>query len=108
MKQLLYPIVWILIVSTFACGNLEKKPPEVKGMAKDKIVVSKLQFENNGMELGSTTKQAFPEVVNVRGMIDVPPENRAIISATMGGYVKETPWLIGDQVRKGQALVTLE
>ncbi len=41
-------------------------------------------------------------------MIDVPPENRAVINATMGGYIKTTPLLIGDNVRKGQALVTIE
>ena len=41
-------------------------------------------------------------------MIDVPPENRAVVSATMGGYIKTTPLLIGDKVRKGQLLVTIE
>ena len=41
-------------------------------------------------------------------MIDVPPENRAVVNATMGGYIKTTSLLVGDVVRKGQVLVTLE
>jgi cobalt-zinc-cadmium efflux system membrane fusion protein len=41
-------------------------------------------------------------------MIDVPPENRAVVSAIMGGYIKTTPLLIGDYVKKGQSLVTIE
>ncbi|UWX56178.1 hypothetical protein NYZ99_07890 [Maribacter litopenaei] len=35
-------------------------------------------------------------------------ENRAVVNATMGGYIKTTPFLIGDKVSKGQTLVTLE
>jgi cobalt-zinc-cadmium efflux system membrane fusion protein len=41
-------------------------------------------------------------------MIDVPPENRAVVNTTMGGYIKTTPFLEGDVVKKGQPLVTLE
>jgi cobalt-zinc-cadmium efflux system membrane fusion protein len=41
-------------------------------------------------------------------MIDVPPENRAVVNATMGGYIKTTPLLVGDVVRKGQVLATIE
>jgi len=46
--------------------------------------------------------------VETSGMIDVPPENRASVMAFMGGFVKKTPLLIGDKVKKGQSLVTLE
>ena len=41
-------------------------------------------------------------------MIDVPPENRASVTAFMGGFVKKTPLLVGDRVKKGQLLVVLE
>jgi cobalt-zinc-cadmium efflux system membrane fusion protein len=60
------------------------------------------------MELGSIEEKSFPITVKTTGMIDVPPENRAVVNATMGGYIKTTPLLIGDKVRKGQALVTIE
>ena len=60
------------------------------------------------MEMGTIEEKSFPVRVSVNGMIDVPPENRAMINATMGGYIKTTPFLIGDKVSKGQTLVTLE
>lgn len=41
-------------------------------------------------------------------MIDVPPANRAVVSATMGGYIKTAPLLVGDKVRKGQVLLSIE
>ena len=72
------------------------------------IQVTTRQFEANGMALGSPEMKTFPEVIRVSGTIDVPPENRVVISAIYGGYVKKTSLLEGDQVKKGQVLLTLE
>jgi cobalt-zinc-cadmium efflux system membrane fusion protein len=83
----------------------ENMPPTVND---NLITVSKLQFENAGMILGGLTEQDFAETVQTSGMIDVPPQNRAVISAFAGGYIKNTPLLVGDKVKKGQILVTLE
>jgi cobalt-zinc-cadmium efflux system membrane fusion protein len=46
--------------------------------------------------------------IEVSGTIDVPPQNKAIVSAFIGGYIKRTPLLIGNKVKKGQPLLTLE
>ena len=108
MKRLLYFLSGFLILIAFGCGNEEKKTSVTMEPVKGQIVLSKQQFDSSGMLLGNLNTQSFPEVVSVTGMIDVPPENRAVISATMGGYIKETPWLIGDQIKKGQALVVIE
>jgi cobalt-zinc-cadmium efflux system membrane fusion protein len=50
----------------------------------------------------------FPNLIKTTGIIDVPPNSKAIISAYAGGYIKNSPLLIGDKVKKGQALVTIE
>jgi cobalt-zinc-cadmium efflux system membrane fusion protein len=36
------------------------------------------------------------------------PQNRAKVTTFVGGYIKATTLLVGDKVRKGQALLTLE
>lgn len=72
------------------------------------ITISKDQFEGENMVLGKLETQKFPTLVNVTGTIDVPPQNKAIVSSFTGGYVKRTPLLVGDKVKKGQALITLE
>ncbi|NNE77972.1 MAG: efflux RND transporter periplasmic adaptor subunit, partial [Pricia sp.] len=77
-------------------------------VSKGYIHISQKQFESSGMTLGSLEKKSFPITIQTNGMIDVPPENKAVVSATMGGYIKTTPLLIGDVVRKGQVLVTIE
>lgn len=52
--------------------------------------------------------QDFNETVLSTGFIDVPPSSRASVTTFMEGYIKNTPLLVGDEVKKGQLLVTLE
>ena len=74
----------------------------------DRIRILESQFKQASLTLGSLEEKSFPTVVTATGEINVPPENRAVVSATMGGYIKSTPFLVGDKVRKGQKLVTIE
>src|SRR5690606_31113752 len=93
-----------------ACNNSEKESPLLTSPeGRDDIVhLSKSQFENAKMEVGQLTEKPFAETVQTSGMIDVPPQSRAVISAFAGGYIKSTPLLVGNKVSKGQRLVTLE
>ncbi|MEZ4968170.1 MAG: efflux RND transporter periplasmic adaptor subunit [Flavobacteriaceae bacterium] len=114
MVRILYIIpVTILFLNLSACGGASEKnnvpghSAEIEQSA-NKIVISKAQFDGEQMELGRLSKQDFPVMVEVTGTIDVPPQNKAIVSAFVGGYIKKTPLLIGNKVKKGQPLLTLE
>ena len=74
----------------------------------NEIIISQSQFTSENMEFGKLEEQLFNHTIKTTGMIDVPPQNKAIISAFLGGYITKTPLLIGDKVKKGQVLVTLE
>lgn len=74
----------------------------------DRIFVSNEQFEKNGMSLIKALETDFPQTISVSGTIDVPPQNKAVITAIMGGYVKNIPLLQGDMVKKGQVLLSVE
>jgi len=112
MQNYIYKILALFIfVILSSCGEAEKQSSEneaSEGKADDRIQISKAQFDQNNMELDVIKEMEFPISITTSGMIDVPPENRAVVSATMGGYIKKTPLLIGDKVRKGQLLVTIE
>ncbi|NJB71706.1 cobalt-zinc-cadmium efflux system membrane fusion protein [Saonia flava] len=113
MKHFIYKIAIIALVANFSsCNSSEKKGAEtVKDNAQtasNLINISLEQFDKSSMELRSLEEKSFPVIVKTNGMIDVPPENKVVINATMGGYIKNTPFLIGDSVKKGQALVTIE
>ena len=105
----------ILTLFSFAillsCGDNEKQSSENESLEvnrDDRIQISQEQFDQNNMKLDVIKEMKFPVMITTSGMIDVPPQNRAVVSATMGGYIKTTPLLIGDKVRKGQLLVTIE
>jgi cobalt-zinc-cadmium efflux system membrane fusion protein len=96
-----------------ACGDSNKKNNVVDNAVVNEqtantITISRAQFEGGNMALGRLSQQDFPVVVEVSGTIDVPPQNKAVVSAFVGGYIKRTPLLIGNKVKKGQPLLTLE
>ncbi len=89
-------------------GNNNAKTAEESPATDDRIFVSNEQFEKNAMTLVKPQEMDFPKTIEVSGVIDVPPQNKAVITAIMGGYVKSIPFLVGDVVKKGQPLLYIE
>ena len=109
LSHLLYTLLLTATLSFISCNEggktEENTTPEPEG---EGIFVSREQFNANAMTLGQPELKTFPEVLPVSGVVDVPPENRATVSAISGGFVREFGLLIGDRVRKGQRIATLE
>jgi cobalt-zinc-cadmium efflux system membrane fusion protein len=113
MTSNIYKILTLILVfSTFSCtektNTSTKSESQNQEVTDERIQITQAQFEQSKMTLGRFSDQSFPTVVSASGMIDVPPENRAVVNATMGGYIKTTPLLVGNKVKKGYLLVTIE
>lgn len=112
-KFIVFLFVLILVSS---CGNSEENSQKENGNKSKSdstatsggTKVSLAQFKGSAMELGKMEENTFPVTAEATGMIDVPPENKAMVSSFADRYVKEIPLLIGDRVKKGQFLVSLE
>lgn len=104
MKKILY--IAALSIVLFSCK--ESKTEEVATKDNDLTTVTASQFQSSAMEIASPTEQDFNVTVKSSGKIDVPPQNRAKVTTFMGGYVKSTTLLVGDKVKKGQALLVLQ
>jgi cobalt-zinc-cadmium efflux system membrane fusion protein len=101
------------LVIPFSCRNAQdtdqvSSDGQVENSNDRLITVTKAQFDSGKMVLGKTSAMEFPEYVRTTGFIDVPPSNKAVINAFAGGYIKSTKLLVGDRVKKGQILVTIE
>ncbi|RED46656.1 cobalt-zinc-cadmium efflux system membrane fusion protein [Winogradskyella eximia] len=107
MKNL-YIILFSMVF--LACGNEKNNDTEVVSTKEDHdhITITKAQFDSEKMVFGNLSEFDFNESINVNGMIDVPPQNKSSISTFIGGYITKTPLLIGNEVKKGQLLVTLQ
>ncbi len=72
------------------------------------ITLSQQQKQQAGIQLGALEDREMSDIVVTNGYFDVPPQNKAQISSFKAGYVKSTSLLVGDHVKKGQAVVVLE
>jgi len=104
-------VIILVVVFTVACTSSKKnEAAAVVDAQEDKnlVEITVEQFQNSKMKIGKASLQTFNKGVVTNGHIDVPPTNSAHVSAIMGGYVKTSPLLVGDSVKKGQLLLTLE
>ncbi|GGK49769.1 MULTISPECIES: efflux RND transporter periplasmic adaptor subunit [Flavobacteriaceae] len=112
MKRLhIYSKLFVVIGLIISSCTTSKKEEIVPIKTEEKVSytsISKAQFENSNMELGTIALQTFSEGIVTNGFIDVPPASKAKVSAIMAGFIKESPLLIGDKVKKGQLLLTIE
>jgi len=104
MKNTVYIVV--LSILFLSCKDVKTAPAAVK--SDNLIRITKVQFQSLAMQIGAANEQDFDMTVKATGKIDVPPQNRAKVTTFIGGYVKSTLLLVGDKVKKGQALITLE
>ena len=109
-KVLSIAFILQLMLSISACKNQANEEGAVEKKPENGILieVSKQQFIEQGMRLDTLGRASFSDVISANGVIEVPPNNRATVNAFLGGYVKDIPLLVGDKVRKGQKLLTVE
>jgi cobalt-zinc-cadmium efflux system membrane fusion protein len=104
MKKILYSIAIVTLFLSCKEAKKEEATPIDDGL----LTITNEQFRSGSMEIASPVEQDFEITIKTSGTIDVPPENRAKVTSFMSGYIKTTKLLIGDKVKKGQAIVTLE
>ncbi|OZV70634.1 efflux RND transporter periplasmic adaptor subunit [Winogradskyella aurantia] len=102
--------ILILVSFLISCGNKTESKPEEQSVQEQpkNLVLSKVQLDSDTFQLGKLLEYNFGEIINVTGMIDVPPQNKSMISTFVAGYIYNTPLLVGDFVSKGQLLVALQ
>jgi len=83
-----------------AAGSIVDTPSQV--------VLSPEQMRAIGLETSHVVMRNLSNVVRANGYIDVPPQNKAVISPYVTGYVREVRMLVGDRVRRGQVIAVLE
>lgn len=108
-----YTFVLLMVMGLYSCitqgesGGIETETI-LDNNDDDVVKISAHQFAAGQMELGQLSQRDFNTVVKANGMLAVPPQNQAEVSAYFAGYVKNLTLLPGDYVRKGQVLFSLE
>jgi cobalt-zinc-cadmium efflux system membrane fusion protein len=105
MKTIIGISIVILVLS--ACSS--SAPEQMKQLrVETNISLNAEQLKNAGVEFGTATLKSIGLLIQANGKIEVPPQNKTIIAAQFGGFIKSVKVLDGMLVQKGQTLFTIE
>ncbi len=110
MNNLRYIVFGLIFM--MACSNeKEQSQTEVQtSTPKDgnTVVLTPEQVSAIKLRTGHIQKRNLRNVIRANGYLDVPPQNKAVISPMITGYVRKVNFLVGDNVKKGQIMAELE
>ncbi len=108
----------IVIAATFtlsSCGGSEKKKVTTEETKTDTTKkeegiaeVTPEQMKAVDIQTGLIEQQNLTSVVKASGQLTVPPQNKAVVNALVGGVIRRINVVEGQQVRKGQVVVAIE
>ena len=102
MKRIFYPI---LLLALIAC----KETKQTSETATTAPSIAKVQTDPTATQVdGITSATSKPNQVSFNGTIVLSPQRQATVALTMGGVVRNTSLLPGQQVQKGTLLATLD
>lgn len=108
----LLSVVAIVLLMFSSCGgnakNKEEHGDEEGNASEELVLLSKQQREAINLQLGSVEDRNLTSVIKTNGQLEVAPDEKADITAFIGGNVKEIKVFHGERVSKGQVLATLE
>ncbi len=100
------------IATLLACNSGEKtnaEAPETES-ASNEVTLTALQFKNMDLSLGNLSMEPFTSEIEATGMVDVPPENLAMVSSPIPGVIRTITHnvLPGKYVTKGNLLAVAQ
>ena len=119
MKRTIFKLLSISIIFIWTdCHNHEADHPHGHGNEKeqhleenhreDEVHLLQKQMDVMGIELGQFREVNLSTTIKSNGQLELPPRNKASLSAVMAGRVKDIFVLEGDAVNIGQTLALLE
>jgi cobalt-zinc-cadmium efflux system membrane fusion protein len=99
-----------LVLFLFSCNKGNKPVVEFIGEAlpEDIVELREDQIKLAKVELGAMEMRSLGNILKVNGKISVAPQNQATVCMPLGGFIKNTNLLPGNNVNKGQTLAVIE
>ena len=102
-------ILILLAAILIRCGSAADQPADDHHDEEGNIVeLTQEQLDQSEIVIGKVEKRTVGVPLKVSGTIDVPPQGNISINMPYGGFITKLTMLPGTEVKKGQALVTLE
>ncbi len=76
--------------------------------SEDEVSLTALQMQKIGLELGSFEQKNLKSTIKVNGQLELPPQNKADVSAIAPGKITKIHVLPGQYVKRGAMLASLQ
>jgi len=86
----------------------EKTKTDTLKKEADIAEVTPEQMKAVGIDTGVIEQKNLTSVVKASGQLTVPPQNKAVVNALVGGVIRKINVIEGQQVSKGQVVVVIE
>jgi cobalt-zinc-cadmium efflux system membrane fusion protein len=97
-----------IAVSGIRCKKTEIETAKEPNHSTDTHFLSKQQIKALGIRMGRPEIKNLSSVVEVNGLLNIPPQNRASVSSPLNAVVKRIAVVQTQEVKKGQLLAVLE
>lgn len=98
----------LLVGILMGCSSEVKQEAAAPKEINTMVSLNKDQLKNAGIQIGKVKLESIGMTIYANGTMEVPPQNKTVISVQFGGFVKSLDVLDGMTVRKGQRLLTIE
>jgi len=103
--------ILLLLFIVVSCGNnTSNKKVEAVGHEEEvsnKLSLQLTQLKVMDVKLGPVSQINLGSALKVNGQLELPPQNKASVSAIIGGRVESIAVIEGDYVEKGQVIARL-
>lgn len=112
MKNIFFLLV-VLIIATTSCGTKQEHNETGEEAGHDQhentntASLTSEQLKSIKLELGTIEKKQLTASLKANGILNVPNQNKATITALMGGVVKSILVQTGNIVKKGEVIATI-
>lgn len=110
MKNSNHIVILFLNLLLASCGHKpqEEAKEEHHHEESNKVTLTEAQFKASGLTYGKIALKNLNSVIQVNGVLDVPPQNLISVSALMGGFIKSTDLLQGMKIKKGDVIAIIQ
>ncbi len=101
----------LTLVMLAACSEKKKTTTTAETVApvnENVVTLTDTQMKNAGIVTAKMEVKEMSSVLNLNGMIDVPPQNMVSVSVPLGGYLKSTKLLPGMHINKGEVIAVMQ
>ncbi len=108
IQKYIVSVFLLQLILLAGCSNTPQTSDDKKNNTEKLIRITRAQFETQQMMLGSTQVHTFTQNFKTNGILEASPQSKADVYSYIAGIVNSVSVNLGDVVKKGDILFTLQ